>query len=63
MLVGGMNRIEATENLMMIRAACTPTMKKQSREKLVNALDKIANPAKLEFHAITHDELARILNG
>ncbi len=57
----GMNVLEARENLMNLRISCAPDMKKEDRTKLFNALHKEAYPQ--EPTAMTHEHLARLLNG
>lgn len=58
-----MDRIEASERLMDMQAASAPYMQQKDVKSIVNKLKKISDPVPLEERAMTHEEMARILNG
>ena len=57
----GMIAIMAEEQLIDINTACVPTLKQSARSRIINSLQRRANP--LIAKEITHEEMARLLNG
>jgi len=61
MYLSGMDILSAQESLMLLKISCAPDMNRNARQKFVNELQKSGNPHPPK--AITHEEMARILNG
>lgn len=57
----GMTQLTARELISNINATCAPHIKESARGRMINGLTKIAEP--LEVRAMTHEDMARFLNG
>lgn len=63
MCAEAMERIEAAERLKAMQAASAPYFKNSDRDKLVHKLERVSDPDRHQAKALTHEDMARLLNG